>query len=162
MASMKFEGLDEYLRQLEKINKETPELIGKVVYNMADIVADEVRAGIEALAAMPDAEALGAYQKNGQSPLTVSQKKGLEKGFGITRMEEENGYCHVKLGFTGYNETKTKKYPKGQPNVMIARALESGSSIRQKTPFVRPAVNRSKKAAEAKAQEIIDKEINAL
>ena len=92
----------------------------------------------------------------------MKEKKGLQKGFGITKMLEEDGYYHVKLGFDGYNDIKTKKYPKGQPNVLIARAIESGSSIRDKRPFVRPATNKSRKSAEKRAQTIIDDEINAL
>ncbi len=162
MATMRFRGLDEYLQKLQRVEKNTPEIVGKVVYGMADIVADAVREEINALPAEPDTEALKAWAKGNRAPLTVKEKKGLQKGFGITKMLEEDGYYHVKLGFDGYNEIKTKKYPKGQPNVMIARAIESGSSIRDKRPFVRPATNKSRKSAEKRAQTIIDDEINAL
>ena len=159
MATMRFKGLDEYLQKLQRVEKNTPEILGKVVYGMADIVADAVREEINALPAEPDVEALKSWSKGTRAPLTVKEK---QKGFGITKMLEEDGYYHVKLGFDGYNDIKTKKYPKGQPNVMIARAIESGSSIRDKRPFVRPATNKSRKSAEKRAQTIIDDEINAL
>ena len=162
MATMRFRGLDEYLQNLQRVEKNTPEIVGKVVYGMADIVADAVREEINALPAEPDVEALRSWSKDTRTPLTVKEKKGLQKGFGITKMLEEDGYYHVKLGFDGYNDIKTKKYPKGQPNVMIARAIESGSSIRDKHPFIRPATNKSRKSAEKRAQTIIDDEINAL
>lgn len=162
MAMMRFRGLDEYLQNLQRVEKNTPEIVGKVVYGMADIVADAVREEINALPAEPDVEALKSWSKDTRAPLTVKEKKGLQKGFGITKMLEEDGYYHVKLGFDGYNDIKTKKYPKGQPNVMIARAIESGSSIRDKHPFIRPATNKSRKSAEKRAQTIIDDEINAL
>ena len=162
MAMMRFRGLDEYLQNLQRVEKNTPEIVGKVVYGMADIVADAVREEINALPAEPDVEALKSWSKDTRMPLTVKEKKGLQKGFGITKMLEEDGYYHVKLGFDGYNDIKTKKYPKGQPNVMIARAIESGSSIRDKHPFIRPATNKSRKSAEKRAQTIIDDEINAL
>lgn len=162
MATMRFKGLDEYLQKLQRVEKNTPEILGKVVYGMADIVADAVREEINALPAEPDVEALKSWSKGTRAPLTVKEKKGLQKGFGITKMLEEDGYYHVKLGFAGYNDIKTKKYPKGQPNVLIARAIESGSSIRNKRPFVRPATNKSRKSAEKRAQTIIDDEINAL
>lgn len=162
MATMRFRGLDEYLQNLQRVEKNTPEIVGKVVYGMADIVADAVREEINALPAEPDVEALKSWSKDTRAPLTVKEKKGLQKGFGITKMLEEDGYYHVKLGFDGYNDIKTKKYPKGQPNVMIARAIESGSSIRDKHPFIRPATNKSRKSAEKRAQTIIDDEINAL
>ena len=53
---------------------------------------------------------------------------------------------------------KTKKYPKGQPNVLLARSIESGSSIAKKRPFVAPAVRKTKKAAEETMAKIIDEE----
>lgn len=114
MATMRFKGLDEYLQKLQRVEKNTPEIVGKVVYGMADIVADAVREEINALPAEPDVEALKAWSKGERAPLTIKEKKGLQESFGITKMLEEDGYYHVKLGFDGYNDIKTKKYPKGQ------------------------------------------------
>lgn len=162
MARMTFNGLTEYLEKLQRVGRNTDEVIGKVVYEMAGIVADEVKSNINALPTEPDTEAIKAWSEKKKAPITVSEKKGLIDGFGITPMQTENGYYHVKLGFDGYNKTKTKKYPQGQPNVMIARSIESGSSVRDKHPFVRPAVNAARKKAEQRAQVIIDSEINAL
>lgn len=162
MATMQFKGMQEYMERLQKIGKNTPEIIGKVVYGMADIVADEVRNNIDALPAKTDKEGLKAYRSKSPAPITVSEKKGLQEGFGIAPMQNDNGFWHVKLGFSGYNEVKTKKYSKGQPNVLIARSIESGSSVRNKYPFVRPAVNKAKKKAESKGQTIVDEEIKKL
>lgn len=66
---------------------------------------------------------------------------------------------NVKLGFDGYNGMKTKKYPKGQPNVLLARSIESGSSIAKKRPFVAPAVRKTKKAAEETMAKITMKKV---
>lgn len=160
MAYMTFSGLTEYLEKLQRVEKNTEQVIGKVVYEMAGIVADEVKRNIEALPTKADPEAIKAWSAKEKSPITVSEKKGLEAGFGISPMKNENGFYHVKLGFDGYNETKTKKYPQGQPNVMIARSIESGSSVMDKHPFVRPAINSARKKAEARAKVIIEEEIN--
>lgn len=65
---------------------------------------------------------------------------------------------NVKLGFDGYNEVKTRKYPKGQPNQLIARVTESGSPYMDKTPFMRMAVNATRKPALAEMQKVIDEE----
>ena len=154
--------LNDYIAQLQKIGEDTEELCGQVVYEMAAVVADEVKKNINALPAEPDTEALAAYQEKTDPPITYSQKKGLQEGFGISPMQEANGYLNVKLGFDGYNSTKTRKYPKGQPNAMIARAIESGSSIRKKRPFIRPAVNKEKKKAIEKGQAVIDERIEAI
>jgi len=86
-------------------------------------------------------------------------KKGLQASYGITPMQrDENGFYNVKIGFDGYNSIKTKAYPNGQPNQMIARSVESGTSFLQKHPFVAPGVRKSRKAALKKMEEIIDEE----
>ena len=64
-------------------------------------------------------------------------------------MKNVNGYIHTKFGFAGYNSLKSKKYPKGHPNVMIARAVEKGTSFRRKNPFINKATKAAAKAAEA-------------
>lgn len=159
MAKMSFKGLDEYARKLERMKKNTPETLGAGVYAMAEIVADEVKKNLEAIPAISDAENIRAYKNGEKSRLTVGQKKGLVESFGIAPAQNDNGYLHVKLGFDGYNEIKTKKYPKGQPNEMIARTAESGSSYMNKTPFIRPAIRAKENEAIEKCKEVIDKRI---
>lgn len=151
-------GLDNYIAYLQKIDTVTDEAIGEAVYEMAKVVADKVRTGIQALPTVSNSENIATY-KEGYSHLSDKEKDGLLEGFGVSPMQDDGGYINVKLGFDGYNSVKTKKYPKGQPNALIARVTESGSSYREKTPFIRPAVNASRKQAEAAGREIIDKKI---
>lgn len=158
MAKFQFKGLEEYAEKLQLMSKNTKYFCGSVVYEMADIVADKVREKINALPTISNKEAIEDYKAKRKTQLTKAEKKGLQDGFGITKMKSEKGYYYVKLGFDGYNTTKTKKYPKGQPNVMIARATESGSSVRDKHPFIRPAVKETKELAVKRAQEMIDEE----
>ena len=130
----------------------------KAVCAGAAIVADAVRANIDAWPAVKDEWGVIAYNNHWSAPLTETAKKGLQDGFGISPMGNEDGMLNVKLGFDGYNGMKTKKYPKGQPNVLLARSIESGSSIAKKRPFVAPAVRKTKKAAEETMAKIIDEE----
>ena len=109
-----------------------------------------------------ESEALAAYREKRKTSLTSAQKKGLQEGLGVSPMENDNGYWNVKVGFDGYNKVKTRKYPNGQPNALIARATESGSSVREKTPFVRPAVSASQKKALEAAKIKIDQRIFAI
>lgn len=156
-------GLENYIAYLQSINAATDEVIGEAVYEMAKVVADKVRANIEALDAGPKGKT--TYYVNEttiKSRLSEEQKKGLLEGFGISSMQDDNGYLNVKLGFDGYNSVKTKKYPQGQPNALIARVTESGSSYREKTPFIRPAANAARKAAEKAGQAKIDEKIRAI
>ena len=159
MATIKFPGLKEYEKRLSTLGKEGKAIAEKAVYAGAAIIADAVRANINALPAVKDEWGVVAYNNNWSAPLTETPKKGLQDGFGISPMGNEDGILNVKLGFDGYNDMKTKKYPKGQPNAIIARSLESGSSIAKKRPFVAPAVRKTKKAAEETMAKIIDEEI---
>ena len=154
-------GLDSYISYLQKIDAVTDEAIGEAVYEMAKVVADSVRSGIQALPTVSNQANIATYKK-GYSRLSDEEKQGLLDGFGVSPMQDDNGYFNVKLGFDGYNSVKTKKYPKGQPNALIARVTESGSSYREKTPFIRPAVNASKKQAEQAGQMKIDEKIAAI
>lgn len=154
-------GLDSYISYLQKIDLVTDDAIGEAVYEMAKVVADKVRSSIQALPTVSNEANIATYKK-GYSRLSDKEKQGLLDGFGISPLQEDSGYINVKLGFDGYNSVKTKKYPKGQPNALIARVTESGSSYREKTPFIRPAVNASKKQAEQAGQMKIDEKIAAI
>ena len=154
-------GLDSYISYLQRIDAVTDEAIGEAVYEMAKVVADSVRSGIQALPTVSNQANIATYKK-GYSRLSEPEKQGLLDGFGVSPMQDDNGYFNVKLGFDGYNSVKTKKYPQGQPNALIARVTESGSSYREKTPFIRPAVNASKKQAEQAGQMKIDEKIAAI
>lgn len=147
-------GMDEYLQKLGNLEMTAPLAIGRAVYDGAKVVADAVKQNIEAL---PVDDSPHSEKVTG---LKSIQKEGLKHGFGISKSEITNGYKHVKLGFDGYNKLKTKKYPSGQPNAMIARTFEAGNSFTKKTPFVGPAVRSSKNQAEATMERTIDAEIN--
>ena len=86
------------------------------------------------------------------------QWKDLAEGLGIAKPDvDHQGNTNTKVGFKGYGSHPTKKYPKGVPNALLARAVESGSSVRKKTPFVRPGTNK----ARSKAIDEMDKELKA-
>ena len=156
MAKWTMEGMSEYIAYLQSIANVTDEAIGAGVYAMAEVVADKVRDNIQALPTVSNEANIATYRQ-GYSRLSDLEKQGLLDGFGVTPMQDDSGYKNVKLGFDGYNSVKTKKYPQGQPNVLIARVTESGSSYRQKTPFMRTAVNASRKEALEKGREAVDR-----
>ena len=159
MATFQFKGLDTYIKQLSALNAgDKGDIIGKTVYAGAAVVADAVRKSIEALPVGP------GTAKDGDLIDTVTpvQKRGLLDGFGISRIQNDDGFVNVKLGFDGYNGTRTKHYPKGQPNVLIARAVNSGTTFRKKTRFVDKAVLSSRKAAEKAMDETCNREIEKI
>lgn len=162
MAKFQFNGMKEYAEYLQRIGANTKEICGVGVYAMAEVVTDKIRANLDALPTVEESEALAAYREQRKTSLTSAQKKGLQASLGISKIENDNGYWNVKVGFDGYNKVKTRKYPNGQPNALIARATESGSSVREKTPFVRPAVSASQKKALEAAKIKIDQRIFAI
>lgn len=142
-------GMDEYLSKLGNLEYTAPQSIGKAIYEGAKIVADAVKGNIQNMRISEDG-------------LSEEQRKGLEKGFGISKAETKDGYRNVKLGFSGSNNVRSKNFPKGEPNVMVARQYEFGDSETQKQPFVAPAVRRTKGAAEEKMKQVIDTEITKI
>mgnify|MGYP000388700900 FL=1 len=162
MATFKTQGLDKYVAQLERLGKKTDTVISEAVYEMAKVVADEVKANLIALPSVPDTEGLKAFASTPQQkiPITKAQKWGLVHSFGIASLRNEGGFIHVKIGFDGYNEVKTKTFPNGQPNALIARSIESGSSTREKTPFLRPALAAARKQAIEAARVKFDEAIH--
>ena len=147
--------MSEYIAYLQRIGNVTDEAIGKGVYAMGSVVADAVRANLQALPTVSNAANVATYKK-GLSRLSDVEKQGLLDGFGVSPMQDDNGYKNVKLGFDGYNNVKTKKYPNGQPNALIARVTESGSQFRKKTPFIRTAVNASRTRALQAGKDAVD------
>ncbi len=163
MAKMEVRGVEEYALKLSRLGNKTELVAGKAIYGAAGMVADQVRNNLQALTAVPDIENIKAYHNKEKMRLSYTQKKGLLDSFGITKMElDRSGFYCVKLGFDGYNDIKTRKYPKGQPNPLIARVTESGSVYMDKTPFIRTAVNSIKKAALKKMQITIDDEMQKI
>lgn len=163
MAKIRWEKqLEHYASQVAKLGNRSGEICGKATYEMAAIVADKIRKNLDGLHAEPDTEGLAAWKEKRKAQLTYSEKKGLQNSLGISKLEYDRGYYNVKIGFDGYNSVKTRKYPKGQPNVLIARAVESGSSVRDKQPFVRPAVNAARAEALKACERVVDREIKKI
>ena len=160
MATIRFSKLRDYELMLGKIGDASKDICGAAIYEGAKIIADEVKANLESLKTVSDAAAIQAAKKEEATYLTSRAKKGLIESFGVTPMSQDgDGIYNVKLGFDGYNDVKTKKWPKGQPNQLIARACESGSSAMIKQPFFREAVQKTKKKAESRMAEVLDEKI---
>ena len=64
-------------------------------------------------------------------------------------MKSDDGLTYTQVDFAGYDRN-------GTPNMLKARAIESGTSRIQKQPFVRPTVRRFTKLAEF----MMDKAVN--
>lgn len=158
MGTFKFKGVDKLIGQFNKLADNSEAMIGKAIYNGAAVTMAEVTRGIDKIKTddryVPEGE-----MKTGPS---TYQKIGLQRSVGISKMRKDGDFYNVKIGFDGYNGMKTKAWPQGQPNSMIARSVESGTSFMQKQAFMRNSERRAKKKCEAAMAETIDKEIQRI
>lgn len=139
MAKMTLKGTDELELKLSQLGKRSTELAKDVVMAGAQPVADEIRKGLN---------------QNLQG--SKYSKGGLLKSLGIAPPGVDGqGNVNTKIGFDGYDSN-------GVPNQLKARVMESGSSKIKKRPFIRPAVNRSKKKALEEMQKKCDEEIKLI
>lgn len=153
------DNMDAYISRLEKLYWSSEETIKRAVYPGAGLVADAIAKSIDSI---PVEKQFNATADNKLHGISAMQKAGLREGLGIAKFQDQNGYIHVKIGMDGYNNVRTKKYPKGQPNAVIARSVESGTSFRAKYPFIRSAVRATKAACEAKIRQQFDEEVKKL
>jgi len=145
------------MKELLRFEKDEPEIAKKVVRAGAQPVADEIRNKLNQL----PSDTFRHLNKDEEfKGLPEIQWKDLSESLGIAPADVDNdGNTNTKVGFKGYGSHPTKKYPKGVPNALLARAVESGSSVRKKTPFVRPAVNKTRTAAVTEMEKAIQKEV---
>lgn len=164
-----FPELDKYVEQLHTLSGESLTLVEKAIAKGAKPVADACKQNLMNLKTGSNEKAMSQWRKkqknkdaDTKATLTEEQREGLIESMGLAPMRDDRGYVNTKLGFDGYNSIKTRRWPKGQPNVLIARVLESGSSAMEKQPFIRPAVTAKKNEAEKAMKNYLDQEIAKL
>lgn len=109
------------------------------VYDGAGILADEIRARLEANIKHPD-KSTGA----------------LIESMGIADMRDKGGEISTKIGFYGYDD-------RGVPNHIKAAVMESGrTGVIKKRPFIRPAVNAVKERAITAMDKRLNEEIEKI
>lgn len=143
MATFVFQGLREYEQQLEQLGREAPRMINVALYEGARVLADAVKAEIPGLH-LP----------------SERQKKGLKDGLGVAHFWHKNGTVMTKIGFDGYNSIKTRRWPKGQPNAVIARSLIRGTSWLTPDRFTDRAAKKARQTAIEAIRQKFDAEMS--
>ena len=154
MATIQFKKGDEYLAKIAKLEALTrDEVCGSAIYGAAGVVADEIRAQLESV---PTNERYGTQSEPTDGPKKM-QKLGLLHSLGIADLQDDGtGYLNVKIGWNGYNNIKTRRWPNGQPNQMVARSVERGTSYMKENGFVKRAVAATRKRAVEFMKKTID------
>ena len=159
MAQIKVEGMEEWIQCLVITEAQTANLCGRSVYPGAKIVAGECKNRLQSLVTDDSLFRFSAmYGKLRKGP-TTKQKQALIDSMGIAQMKYHNGAYDVKLGFDGYNGIVSERWPKGQPNAMIARSVNGGTSFMRSQPFMDQTVNATKEKKKKAIAEQFDKEL---
>lgn len=167
-------ALEGYIHSLESMAQKTDDMVEEAIKPGAGLIADEVRAALMALPRL-DRQPRSYSPKKGKKEtgktipkhktgklpagITDLEREGLAKGLGLAPIRKDGSFVNTKLGVDGYNNHKTAQYPQGHPNAMVARSLESGTSYRQKTPFIDNTCRRVKSKAEELMAEKFTEEV---
>lgn len=150
MPSIKVDGLDDVFAMLKSIGGDIESVQKQAVYAGMAVIRDEVVRQIEAL---PEQRGYLPKDKLPRDVITPREKEQLLKHIGIAQMDNKDGTVSTRISFDGYTNIVTKKYKKGLPAILVARSINSGSSVRSKHPFMRNARAASKAKALAAAEE---------
>lgn len=159
MATIEFKKGDEYTAKLEKLGREArKEVIGPAIYQGAKIVADEIA---DRIPTVQTDETWGSSGKIKNGPKEV-ELRAVYNGIGIAKERDDGGFINVKIGWDGYDNIKTKRWPNGRPVQMLARSIERGTSFMKANPFVKPAVASVKKKAVFEMGKTVDEKIETI
>ena len=142
MATISFPNLTAYTDRQEKLTRHVPQMISTSLYEGAKVLAAAVQAEIQGL-----------------TELTPEARQGLQDGLGVAHFWQENGSTVTKIGWTGYNRKRTKRWPNGQPNVMIARTTIRGTSWMRANRFTNRAVKKCRQTAISAIEKQLDEEL---
>ena len=145
---------DDFSKKLAALGSHTDEILEKAM-----------SAGAEAALPIVRAELQGAIGGDTKEP---SRSTGeLVDSLGISPVKVDNkGITNVKIGFSEPRRhqyiAKKKRSYYTVTNAMIANVLEYGKSGQPPRPWLKRAKTKAAKVFRAKAQEIIDKEVEKL
>jgi len=132
MASAAFMLDEDFAIKLSSLDTDINEIAKKAIYAGAKIVADAMKVNLE-------------------SVLSDEATGQLVEALGITPIGMMGSEWSAHIGFDGYDRD-------GVAFQLIARVLESGTSTRQKKPFVRKTMNQTKTKVAAAMQAVVEEE----
>lgn len=130
MARAEFMLDEDFAIKLSKYETDMDFVAKEAIFEGAKIAADQVSANLDGV-------------------LSGDSTGQMAESFGITPILKSGGEWSAHVGFDGYDD-------QGVANQLKARAMESGTSMRPKRPFVRPALNKTKKQIAEKMKNVID------
>ena len=142
--SLQVDGLKELAGKLDKLPEKAADVAALALYDGAGTVADRVRREVQGISTEPFRYAAGG-RKRKASPEEKAILQQAPKGVAKFRRNGVTVQTSVGMQNAGYAQLNGKTVPIPK----IANAINSGTSFREKQPFLRKAFTQSRKAAEA-------------
>lgn len=159
MATITFKKGDEYIAKINKLSRSFRESVaGPAIFVAAGLITDAID---ERLASIPTDESWGSETDPAKGP-REAQARAVYNSLGIAKMQDDNGFLNVKIGFDGYNSLRSSRWPNGQPNQMVARSIERGTYFMKANPFVKPALASTRGMALKKMKTVVDQQIQEI
>lgn len=162
MATIKFEGLEDFINLCIFTDRQLDRVIGRTIYPGGDVMSNAIKNSLQSIRTDDSFwRFANQYGRKIKGP-SSRQKQALIDSFGIAQIRKNKYGYNVKCGFDGYNDIVSERWPQGQPNAMIARSVNKGSSFMEAQPFMDTAVSKAEGATIEAMKTQFDKELDKI
>lgn len=143
MAKIVQVGFDTLAKELETIADHSGEIASRALYAGAGVMADKIRSAVDSQQTQPNRE-----HKN--KSLLPYEKQALQNGLTVEKFihDKARDYTQTSITFHGRTDHRTESYPNGVPTILLARAINKGTSFRSANRFFSNTVNKTRSEAE--------------
>lgn len=146
-------GMSSLIQDISRINN-------MALYDAAGAVANEVANALQGLPVHDDDDY--GTENHPLKGATASEKAQIIQNFGISRFKNSGSGSQTSIGFTGYVNTKSRKFNNQVPTGLLMQCIEYGTAFRQGTHTVSKAIKSARERAAQIAQQRIDQEVQKL
>lgn len=156
MARCTVDGIDIFADKLDLLARDASRINRGALGEAAGQVADAVSAALEGL---PVCEEKFTPPGHFRSGATASEKAQIIGNFGISKFKSTGGGYTTSIGFTGYVQTRSKRFNGNVPTGFLMQAIEYGTFFRVGTHTVSRAINSVRGRIPETVSEYIDREV---
>lgn len=164
MASFHFEGVDEFIKELEKLGRDVDDIAFKAVDEGAKIMDEELRAEIRKQTTKYGTGTLAKSihhnkpRKNALGIFTASTARGKDDKKG--KYAKRSHASYTKGGkYVGHRSSYGSGAVRNQDKMFY---LEFGNCRQPARPFMKKSVNNAEPKVLKKMQEVFDREVGAV
>lgn len=161
MASIKFEGLEEFINLCVFTDKQLDKVVGRTIYPGGKVMSGAIKDSMNGIRVDDSFWGFASQHARKHGP-SSRQLKALIESFGIAKIRKNKYGYNVKCGYDGYNDIVSDRWPNGQPNAMVARSINKGTTFMEAQPFMDTAVARAEGATIEAMKVQFDKELDKI